>query len=249
MSTRLAPVDPAYLKGLREHVHEHLRRAIVHGEIPSGTILNERQVAEQLGVSTTPLKEALRRLEGEGFVVTEPRRGIRVTFDAAQAEEMALARAALEGMIARMAAQRIDAAATARLRTIVGQMAEATAAGATDRLILLNESFHDAIHDASGCRYLQRILIGQRVYVHTARQLILGDPDERKRALAEHTAIFEALAAGDPDAAERAMRDHVVRSGRHHVQIAFQNRTPSAEPTPFARPAVRTAPASTEQHP
>src|SRR5258705_1510897 len=106
--TRLKPVAPAYLKGLREHVHDVLRRAIIAGELPSGTILKERQMAAQLGVSTTPLKEALRRLEGEGLVATEPRRGIRVTFDAAQAEEMALARAALESMIARMAAARID---------------------------------------------------------------------------------------------------------------------------------------------
>src|SRR3977135_603425 len=89
---RLQPVDPAYLKGLREHVHDVLRRAIIAGELPSGTILKERQMAAQLGVSTTPLKEALRRLEGEGLVATEPRRGIRVTFDAAPAGEEARAR-------------------------------------------------------------------------------------------------------------------------------------------------------------
>ena len=65
MRARLEPVDPVYLKGLREHVHETLRRAIIAGDIPSGTVLNERQVALELGVSTTPLKEALRRLEEE----------------------------------------------------------------------------------------------------------------------------------------------------------------------------------------
>lgn len=257
MTTRLEPVDPAYLKGLREHVHEALRRAIVHGEIPSGTILNERQVAEQLGVSTTPLKEALRRLEGEGLVVTEPRKGIRVTFDAEQAEEMALARAALEGMIARMAAQRIDKAGMARLGAIVAQMRDATQAGVTDRLIVLNELFHDTIHEISGCRYLQRILIGQRVYVHTARQLILGDPDERARALTEHTAIYEALTRGHPDDAERAMREHVVRSGRHHVKTAFEGRAKAGDtttspvttnPTGTSLAAGRSA-LTTEQHP
>jgi DNA-binding GntR family transcriptional regulator len=258
VTPRLDPVDPGYLKGLREHVHAALRRAIVHGEIPSGTILNERQVAEQLGVSTTPLKEALRRLEGEGLVITEPRKGIRVTFDAEQAEEMALARAALEGMIARMAAQRIDKAGTARLGAIVAQMKEATDAGTTDRLIVLNELFHDTIHEISGCRYLQRILVGQRVYVHTARQLILGDPEERARALAEHTAVYEALTRGNSDDAERAMREHVVRSGRHHVKTAFEGRpkpigtaatlanTPNGT-TGSRSPAGQTA-LTTEQH-
>jgi len=227
---RLRPVDPAYLKGLREHVHDQLRRAIITGELPSGAILNERQMAEQLGVSTTPLKEALRRLEGEGLVVTEARRGIRITFDAAQAEEMALARAALESMIARIAASRIDESGVQRLAAIIEKMIEATDASATEDLIALNELFHDAIHEISRCNYLQRILVGQRVYVHTARQFILSDPAERLRALREHRAIFDALARHDSDTAEREMRDHVVRSGRQHVKAAFENRVqPQAE--------------------
>jgi len=222
---RLQPVDPAYLKGLRAHVREALRRAIIQGELPSGSVLNERQMAEQLGVSTTPLKEALRQLEAEGLVVIEPRRGIRVTFDAAQAEEMALARAALESMIARMAAARIDDAGIARLSAIVGQMTEATAANATDDLISLNEVFHDAIHEISRCSYLHRLLVGQRIYVHTARRFILSDPAERVRALHEHRTIFEALARRDVHAAERTMRDHVVRSAQQHVKAAFESRT------------------------
>ncbi|WP_406855680.1 GntR family transcriptional regulator [Alsobacter sp. KACC 23698] len=231
----LAPVDPAFLKGLREHVHDVLRRAIIGGELPAGAWLNERQMAEQLGVSTTPLKEALRRLEAEGLVATEPRRGVRVTFDARQAEEMALARAALEGMIARMAAQRIEAAGVEALADVIARMRAATAAGDVAQIIELNGEFHDGIHDVSGCRYLQRLLVGQRIYVHAARAIILGDAAERERALAEHAAIFDALARRDADEAERAMRDHVMRSARHHVKTAFETRTPPLaplEPTP-----------------
>jgi len=227
---RLQPVDPAYLKGLRAHVRDALRRAIIAGELPSGTVLNERQTAEQLGVSTTPLKEALRQLEAEGLVVIEPRRGIRVTFDAAQAEEMALARAALESMMARMAAARIEETGIERLAAIVDKMTEATAASATDDLITLNELFHDAIHEISRCRYLQRVLVGQRIYDHAARQFILSDPAERIRALREHRTIFEALARRDADAAERDMRDHVVRSARQHVKAAFENRVQISDP-------------------
>lgn len=225
MRPRLEPVDPAYLMGLREHVHHVLRRAIIAGELPAGTWLNERQMATELGVSTTPLKEALRRLESEGLVATEPRRGVRVTFDAGQAEEMALARAALEGMIARMAAQRIDAEGTVRLGAIVDAMALATTAGEVETLIALNEQFHDGIHAISGCRYLQRLTEGQRIYVHTARAIILGDADERARAFGEHRAIFNALVARNPDEAERTMREHVVRSAQQHVRTAFERRT------------------------
>lgn len=220
----LPSLDPNMLKGLREHVHEQLRQAIISGQLPTGSLLNERQAAAELGVSTTPLKEALRRLELEGLVRTEPRRGIRITFDAAQAEEMALARAALESMIARLAAARITDETIAELRTVGESMRQATAAGVVRRLIALNETFHETIHAASGCRYLQRLLAGQLVYDKAARRFLLGDQEERERALGEHLNILAALEARDEDAAERAMRDHIVRSGRQHVQTAFARR-------------------------
>jgi DNA-binding GntR family transcriptional regulator len=220
----LTSLDPNMLKGLREHVHEQLRQAIISGQLPTGSLLNERQAAAELGVSTTPLKEALRRLELEGLVRTEPRRGIRITFDAAQAEEMALARAALESMIARLAAVRITDEQIAELRAVGDSMRQATAAGVVRRLIALNETFHDTIHAASGCRYLQRLLAGQLVYDKATRRFLLNDPDERERALQEHLSILAALEARDEDAAERAMRDHIVRSGRQHVQTAFARR-------------------------
>ena len=224
MHRPLSSLDPKMLKGLREHVHEQLRQAIISGQLPTGSLLNERQAAAELGVSTTPVKEALRRLELEGLVRTEPRRGIRITFDAAQAEEMALARAALESMIARQAAARITDADIAALRTVGDNMRLATQAGTVRRLIALNETFHETIHAASGCRYLQRLLAGQLVYDKAARRFLLGDQEERERALGEHLSILAALEARDPDAAERAMRDHIVRSGRQHVQTAFARR-------------------------
>jgi DNA-binding GntR family transcriptional regulator len=220
----LPSLDPNMLKGLREHVHEQLRQAIISGQLPTGSLLNERQAAAELGVSTTPLKEALRRLELEGLVRTEPRRGIRITFDAAQAEEMALARAALESMIARLAAVRITDEALAALRAVGESMRQATQAGVVRRLIALNETFHDTIHAASGCRYLQRLLAGQLVYDKATRRFLLNDSEERERALQEHLSILAALEARDEDAAERAMRDHIVRSGRQHVQTAFARR-------------------------
>lgn len=224
MQTALQSLDPSLLKGLREHVHEKLRQAIIAGQLPTGATLNERRVAAELGVSTTPVKEALRRLELEGLIRTEPRRGIRVTFDAAQAQEMALARAALESMIARQAAVRIAPERLKELRGIAAEMRDATRQGSVKRLIALNESFHEAIHAASGCSYLQRLLAGQLVYDKATRKFLLNDPAERKRALEEHLNILAALEAHDEDRAERAMRDHVVRSGRQHVAAAFARR-------------------------
>jgi DNA-binding GntR family transcriptional regulator len=220
-SDRIIPIQPIYLANLRDHVHHNLRDAILAGRFGSGERLNERDLARELGVSTTPLKEALRQLEAEGLVRTEARRGVYVTFGAQQAEEMTLARAALESMIARLAAKRASASDVKRLQDLVRSMETATVAGDVAHLIELNEAFHGQIHEASGCDYLRRLQARQQMYNYTTRVGLLGEAEERQRAFAEHRAIAEAIAHGDQDEAERIMRDHVVRSGQRHVQTVF----------------------------
>jgi DNA-binding GntR family transcriptional regulator len=218
---RIGRLDPMVLRGLRDHVQEALREAIISGRFRSGDKLNERLLAAELGVSTTPVKEALQRLQIDGLVRIEPRRGAYVRFNAEQAEQMMLARAALEGMIAREAARRAGDNDLAGLDHHVAEMGHATEAGAVEQLIVLNERFHDAIQMASGCAYLASLLDGQRMYDHAARIALLGDPAERTRALREHRAIARALADRDADRAESTMRDHIIRSGRQHVETVF----------------------------
>ncbi|HWU17966.1 MAG TPA: GntR family transcriptional regulator [Devosia sp.] len=218
---RLERLDPKLSLTLRDHVHKALRMAILSGRFAPQEKLNERQLAEELGVSTTPLKEALRQLETEGLISTLPRRGIVVLYSRTWAEEMILARAALESMIAHLAARRIDPEGIAALKTIVAAMTEASSAGDADRLIALNEAFHEQIHVASHCVYLARLIERQRFYDEGTRRIIHSDPDERARALAEHSLIAETIAAGQVEAAERAMRDHVVRSGEHYLGLVF----------------------------
>src|SRR3954471_17265773 len=138
---RVVPIQPIFLANLRDHVHHSLRDAIVAGKFADGERLRERELAREMGVSTTPLKEALRQLEAEGLVRTEARRGIYVTFGAKQAEEMSLARAALESMIARLAAKRASRDDIEDLRDLVCKMEDATVAGDVGRLIELNEAF------------------------------------------------------------------------------------------------------------
>lgn len=218
----LLPVAPVFLKSLRDHVYGLVRDAIVSGRLKGGEKLNERQLASQLGISTTPLKEALRVLEAEGLVRSEPRRGIYVTFSASQAEEMMLARAALESMIARQAAKRADDEQIAFMHGLLVRMREELETADILQLIALNEEFHTAIHDASGCDYLRRLQSGQQIYDHAARLNVLADERERQLAVEEHEAIANAIAARDPDLAERLMRDHVIRSGEKHLILLPQ---------------------------
>lgn len=223
MSELLAiePVAPHLLRSLREHVHERLRRAIVAGKFRNGERLNERQLAEMFGVSTTPVKDAIRKLESEGLVRTEARRGVFVEFSARQALEMALGRAALESVMAHIAANHISDAEIAEMSRLIAEMEHATDHSALDDLVNLNEAYHGMIHRISGCAYLERRLDGQRMYDHAQRIALLAVPAERRQGFLEHQGIFAALAAHDPALAEQRMRSHIVRSAKSHVRQVF----------------------------
>lgn len=148
---RIERLDPQLLATLRDHVHRALRTAILSGRFAADERVNERQLAEQLGVSTAPIKEALLQLEAEGLVETLSRRGVIIRFNANWAEETILARAALESMIARLAAKRLKTDAVEGLEKTVNQMRIASSNAAADDLITLNEMFHDQIHAAFDC--------------------------------------------------------------------------------------------------
>lgn len=214
-------LEPIHLKSLRDHVHDTLREAIISGRFRTDEKLNERQLAAELGISTTPLKEALRQLETEGLVRTEARRGSYVTFNARQAEEMMLARAALESVMAQQAARHATDVQIALMKTHIEQMRAALQAADIARLIELNEFFHDTIHDASSCEYLRRLQNGQRMYDHAARITVLADENERVRSFAEHEAIMLAIAERNEDEAERLMREHVMLAGEKHLITVF----------------------------
>jgi DNA-binding GntR family transcriptional regulator len=218
----LLPLDPAAHLSLRDHVHRALRQAIITGAFHPGERVNERQLAERLGVSTTPVKEALRQLEADGMVETLPRRGVIIRFDFAWAEEMILARAALESMIARLAAQRIKEADRASLQEILTRMRVETDHGAPDELIALNEIFHNHIHKIARGQYLRRLIDRQQLYDSDARRVIHSDPAERERAFVEHSQIARAILARDPVAAETAMREHVLRAGETYLTLVFK---------------------------
>jgi len=214
-------LEPIRLRSLREHVHEELRQAIISGRLKTGAKLNERQLAADLGTSTSPLKEALRQLEAEGLVRTEPRRGSFVTFSPRQAEEMNLARAALESIIARQAAKHAPEEAFEQLRAVVEKMRVAVESGNVELLIVLNEDFHDAIHEASGCDYLRRLQNAQRTYDHAARVTVLSREEVRRASFHEHEAIMKAIVARDEDEAERLMRKHIMDAGKTHIELVF----------------------------
>lgn len=217
----LSPLSPIKVKSLRDHVHDELRAAIISGRLKAGARLNERQLAADLGISTSPLKEALRQLEGEGLVRAEARRGTFVSFSARQAEEMTLARAALESIIARQAAKHGGEETFSSLHAVIEDMRAEVKSGDVNRLIELNEKFHDTIHEASGCEYLRRLQNAQRMYDHAARVTVLSREDVRLQSFSEHEAIMQAITRRNEDLAERLMREHIMKAGETHIELVF----------------------------
>ena len=212
---------PIRTKSLRAHVHDRLHQAIVSGKLPAGQRLNERQLAADLEVSTSPLKEALRQLESEGLVRAEPRKGTYVTFSARQAEEMSLARAALESVITQQAAKHGTEAHFDTLRAAIDKMRAAALSADGDELIALNEQFHEAIHEASGCHYLRQLQRTQRMYDHATRVTVLTDPQVRKASFLEHEGIMLAIVARDGARAGQLMHDHIIKAGGQHIARVF----------------------------
>lgn len=218
---RLGRLDPVATRKLSQHVGDVLREALIGGRFRAGERLNERALAAELGVSTTPIKEALQRLQVDGLVRIEPRRGIYACYDARQAREMFLARAALESAVAGQAALNANAAQRAAMAVCCTEIDTATKAGNVKKLIALNGTLHGLIQDASGCRYLVALQQGLHIYENLARTRLMRDASERETVRHEHRAIVAAIVARDSAKAERLMRDHVIRSGERHVALIF----------------------------
>ena len=194
---------------LREQVKELLLERIMRGEVQPGERLVETRIAQELGTSQAPVREALRDLELLRLVESEPFRGARVR--AVSLEEMAEiypVRAALEEVAAREAARRLDAAADASLAAEVEGKRAAAVEGDLHRQVEHDVRFHRLIVEASGNRTLLEVWTSLGIEARTIMTLLKTGLDPAE--LAEmHQPILDALRSGDPDLAGRTVRSHV----------------------------------------
>ena len=208
-------------------VLERLRALILTGEYGPDERLVEEQLAERLGVSRTPVRQALTMLEAEGLVEIAPNRGATVcSFSIEDVWDIYDLRAVLEGHAARRAAGRIATSELARLRELTGKM-EGLAGRFEDHeeeirtLVGLNQEFHGIIVEASRNRRLQR-LINRTVEIPLMfKAFFWYTPHERVISNHYHRQILEALEKGDADRAEIIMREHVYE-GRDFVIRALE---------------------------
>ncbi|MDK2784395.1 MAG: hypothetical protein PWQ41_260 [Bacillota bacterium] len=203
----------ARCQSLWEAVYLALRNAIVRGDLPPGERLAEQQLAEELGASRTPVREALRRLALEGFVVLIPRRGAYVAeLSFKDMNDVFELRTALEGLAAALAAERITEEEIAALEQALADLAEAAEAGATQRVVEIDTNFHALIYTASRNRRLIQIVGNLSDQIQRFRMRSLAAPGRLKDTLNEHRRLVAAIARRDAALARRAAEEHIQRA-------------------------------------
>lgn len=194
-----------------DRAYAAIRAALLAGEHEPGARLMEEDLAEALGVSRTPVREALRRLAAEGLVEFVANRGAQVVAWSEQdLREIYGLRALLEGQAARMAADRIDATGVARLRALVTAMDRAARAGDRVAVSEANAEFHRAVWDIAGNRRLAAMVAGLVQTPMVQRTFQRYRPADLRRSLGQHRELVDALEAADPAWAEAVMRSHIL---------------------------------------
>jgi DNA-binding GntR family transcriptional regulator len=197
---------------LHDEVAAQLRERIFAGELMPGTFLDEVRLAEQMNISRTPLREALKVLTAEGLVRHEPRRGCFVNEVTEQdLDEIFPVIALLEGRCAFEAAGNATDAEIEALQKLHDKLQRHAKAKRINEYYATNFAIHEAIIALAGNRWLAHVIGDLRKIVKLARLQQLHAPGRLEQSLSEHLAVFAALKARDAEGAEAAMRTHLTR--------------------------------------
>lgn len=206
--TRIAPT------ALYQEVAERLRQRIFAHELTPGTWIDEQKLAEQYGISRTPLREALKVLASEGLVELKPRRGCYVTeISARDLDDIFPLIAMLEGRCASEAVHRAAPTDIEALRTLHEILERSAREGKIDAFFEANQEFHRRIQELAGNRWMLSVIQDLRKVLKLSRLHSLSLEGRLQQSLAEHRRIMAAMTAGEAALAEKAMYDHLL-SGR-----------------------------------
>ncbi len=206
----LQPVNLDSYKPLRELVFESLREAIIQGQLKPGARLMEMQLASELGVSRTPIRESIRKLELEGFVVMVPRKGAYVAGitdkDITAVFEV---RAALEALAAGLACERITGEELEELERSVVHISELTEKTDLEALVQEDAVFHEILYRASRNKRLTQILTNLQEQIQRFRHTTLSRPGRTYQALEEHKQLVDAISERNIELAQKLAWDHI----------------------------------------
>ena len=207
--------EPITATALYQQVANRLRKRIYQQQLKPGERIDEKRLCEEMGISRTPLREALKVLDADGLVVLQPRRGCFVAeLGEQQLKELFPVMAVLEGLIAREATRGLQQADLAELEALHEQLEQAAAREDVDRYYEHNYVFHKRVQDLSRNRYLQRVAHDLRKLLFLARHQQLKKPGRLQQSLSEHRRLMEAFRRGDADTAEATMKEHLTHQGQ-----------------------------------
>jgi DNA-binding GntR family transcriptional regulator len=211
---------------LHDEVASRLRERIFAGDLAPGTFIDEVKVAEEMSISRTPLREALKVLTAEGLVRHEPRRGCFVAeVTEKDLDEIFPVIALLEGRCAYDAARHASDADLAALEILHDKLSRHAKAKRINDYYAANFAIHEAIITLADNRWLAQVISDLRKIVKLARLQQLHAPGRLEQSLSEHLAVFAALKARDPEGAEAAMRTHLTRQREALRELARNQRT------------------------
>ncbi len=199
-------------QNLGDRVYTVLRDLVLTQLFTPGSKLNIEQLCRDLGVSRTPVWEAMHRLETEGLVETVPRQGVYVlNFSVQRVNELFAVRGALEGLAARLAASGLAAEDRASLARNLDELAAAFRAGDIKRYSQCAIELHTRVLGAAGNQVLSRQLENVYAQIHVLRLRSLYLPERLETSFEEHSRIVRAIMSGEPDEAEQVSRGHAAR--------------------------------------
>ncbi|MCI7149952.1 GntR family transcriptional regulator [Coprococcus catus] len=196
---------------LRGQVFQEIREDILKGKFKENEELREATLGKELGVSRTPVREALRQLELEGLVHIIPNKGAYVTgITEKDVHDIYMTRSMLEGLCARWAAEHISEEQIQEMEEVLLLTEYHLDRGNAEQLAELDGKFHEVLYDASQSRILRHILSDFHKYVQVARKRSVKKEDRAKKSLEEHREILNALRTGDADRAEELAHIHIL---------------------------------------
>ncbi len=230
MERRLVPVKLDSYKPLREIVFESLREAIIGGVLKPGERMMEIQLAEEMGVSRTPVREAIRKLELEGFVVMIPRKGAYVAgISLKDINDVFEIRAALEGLAAGLAAERMTEEELEQMERLLVRKAEIIENNDLESIVEVDTDFHATLYKASRNERLIQILNNLREQIQRFRTTSLAVPGRMKDALEEHRKMVEALSERNVTLAQSLATEHIENAENVMLEALRRNKTGSKD--------------------
>lgn len=224
MDNALTPIKLDDYKPLRELVFEAIREAIIDGRLKPGERLMEIQLAEDLGVSRTPVREAIRKLELEGFVVMIPRKGAYVAdISLKEISDVFEIRSALEGLAAELAAERASDERIEQMERCLVELSGVIEARDLKGIVEVDSCFHETLYASSRNERLSQILSLLREQIQRFRTRTMTHPERMKVALDEHRAIVEAVAVRDAEQARRLAEEHIQSAENFLMTLLAQD--------------------------